>query len=286
MDAGTALPRTRLRRLKPPERSHFQGLRRPPLLLAALLAAVPVAQALAAELVLYYEERPPLMSRAGDQLVGVQGAPAMAALQRAGIAVALHEVPVARQVALIERNAEPACALGLYRTAEREKLGRYSRLPVYTSPPQALMIRKDGRLKDVDRFAQALGSAGTTLALRVGYSYGAETDRALAAAQARIIRSADNSLSRARLVLLGVADAALFTAEEGEALIRQMGEAGAALELRQYVDTPPGAGRYFFCSRAVPQARLRALDDAMAALRAPGPEPAGRAGSAAGRVGS
>ena len=236
-----------------------------------------MTQALAAELVVYYEERPPLMSRAGDQLVGMQGAPAMAALQRAGIVVALREVPVARQVALIERNAEPACALGLYRTAEREKLGRYSRLPVYSSPPQALMIRKDGPLKDVDRFAQAVDAASTTLVLRVGYSYGAETDRALAAGHARIIRSGDTSLARARLVLLGVADATLFTAEEGEALIRQMGEAGAALELRHYADTPPGAGRYFFCSRAVPQARMRALDDAMAAMRG-APEPAGRAG--------
>lgn len=188
----------------------------------------------------------------------------MALLQRAGIAVELREAPVARQVAMITRNAEPACALGLYRTAEREKLGKYSRLPVYTSPPQSLLIRKDGRLKDMHRFAAVLQSPDITLALRLGYSYGAETDKALAEGRAKSIRSSDPSLARARLVLLGMADATLFTEEEGEALIKQLGEAGTALELRRMPDAPPGEGRYFFCNRALPDRQMRALDEAMA----------------------
>ena len=79
--------------------------------------------------------------------------------------------------------------------------------------------------------------------------------------------SSDGSLARARLVLLGVADATLFTEEEGEALIKQMGEAGAALELRRLPDAPPGEGRFFFCSKATPERQMRAIDDAMAAPR-------------------
>lgn len=232
-----------------------------------MLAACAAARAGAADLVLYFEERPPLMSRQGDQLIGMQGAPAMAALQRAGLTAELREAPVARQVAMIARNAEPACALGLYRTAEREKVGRYSRLPVYSSPPQSLMIRKDGRLKDVHRFAALVQSPGVTLALRHGYSYGAETDKALAEGSAKIIRSSDHSMARVRLVLLGMADAALFTEEEGEALLKALGEGGAALELRRLPDAPPGEGRFFFCSKALPDRQMQALDDAMAAPR-------------------
>lgn len=229
----------------------------------ALLAAAAAARAGAADLVLYYEERPPLMSRQDQQLAGVQGAPGMAVMQRAGLSVELREAPVARQVAMITRNAEPACALGLYHTAEREKLGRYSRLPVYTSPPQSLMIRKDGRLKDVHRFAGVLRSPEHTLVLRLGYSYGAETDKALAEGRARITRSSDHSLARARAVLMGMADGTLFTEEEGEALIRQLGEAGAALELRRLPDAPPGEGRFFFCSKAVTERQMKAIDEAM-----------------------
>lgn len=229
--------------------------------------AVVAGRAGAADLVLYYEERPPLMSRQDKQLAGVQGAPATDILQRAGLTAELREAPVARQVAMITRNSEPACALGLYRTAEREKVGKYSRLPVYSSPPQSLMIRKDGRLKDVHRFVAVLQSSTVTLALRVGYSYGAETDRALAESRARIIRSSDHSMARARLVMLGMADAALFTEEEGEALIQQLGAAGAALELRRLPDAPPGEGRYFFCSKALPDRQLKAIDDAMGATR-------------------
>lgn len=236
-------------------------------LLTALLAVCPALRAGAADLVLYYEERPPLMSRHDQRLTGLQGAPAMAVLQRAGLAVELREAPVARQVAMITRNLEPACALGLYRTAEREKLGKYAKLPVYSSPPQSLMIRKDGRLKDVQRFAALVQSPGVSLVLRLGYSYGAETDKALAESSARIVRSSDHSLARARLVLLGMADATLFTEEEGEALIKQLGEAGAALELRRLPDAPPGEGRFFFCSKSVPDRQLRAIDEAMGAPR-------------------
>lgn len=232
-------------------------------LLIAWLVACSAAPAVAADLVLYYEERPPLMSRQDNQLTGVQGAPAMAVLQRAGITVELREAPVVRQMAMIERNAEPACALGLYRTPEREKLGKYSRLPVYSSPPQSLMIRRDGRLKDIHRFATAVQSPNVTLALRHGYSYGAETDKALSEGGVKLIRSSDHSMARARLVLLGMADATLFTEEEGEALIKQLGEAGAALELRRLPDAPPGEGRYFFCSKALPERQMRAIDDAM-----------------------
>lgn len=235
-------------------------------LLIALLAAGAAARAGAADLVLYYEERPPLMSREDERLTGVQGAPAMAILQRAGLKVELREAPVARQVAQIARNNEPACALGLYRTAEREKTGRYSRLPVYRSPPQALLIRRDGPLKDVHRFAAAVQQP-VTLVLRLGYSYGAETDKALAESSAKIVRSSDHSMARVRLVLLGMADATPFTDEEGEALIKQLGEAGAALELRHYPDAPPGAGRFFFCSKALPERQMRALDEAMGAPR-------------------
>ncbi len=233
----------------------------------ALLAACAATRAGASDLVLYYEERPPLMSRQDNQLTGVQGAPATAILQRAGLTAELREAPVARQVAMISRNNEPACALGLYRTAEREKVGKYSRLPVYSSPPQSLMIRRDGRLNDVHRFATVIQSPTVTLALRVGYSYGAETDKALAESRAKIIRSSDHSMARVRLVLLGVADATLFTEEEGEALIKQLGDAGVALELRRLPDAPPGEGRYFFCNKALPDRQLRAIDDAMGASR-------------------
>jgi polar amino acid transport system substrate-binding protein len=207
------------------------------------------------------------MSREQNQLIGVEGTPATAALQRAGIEVELREAPVARQVALIDHSTEAACALGLYRTPEREKLGKYSRYPIYTSPPQGLMIRGDGRLDSAASFAAILDARANILVLRNGYSYGAETDQLLAKARAKIIRSSDNSLARARLVLKGVADGTLFTAEESEALIKQLGDEGAGLTLHHYPDTPPGAGRFFFCSRTVPDSTLRALDAALSPVR-------------------
>lgn len=230
--------------------------------------ALASAHAVAAGLVLYYEERPPLMKREDDVLTGVEGVPAMLALQRAGISVELREAPVARQVSQVSKLVEPACALGLYRTPEREQLGKYSRQPIYTSPPQGLLVRTDGRVNaGVTSFASVMDDPSISLVLRHGYSYGATMDRVLAAAQAKVQRSIDNSAGRARMVLRGLADASLFTAEEAAALIEQFGPEGAQLTLRLFPDTPPGEGRYFFCSRSVPDATLDALDKALIGLR-------------------
>lgn len=230
-------------------------------------------QAVGASLVLYYEERPPLMSREQDVLVGIEGAPATAALRRAGLSVELREAPVARQVSQVAGIAEPACALGLYRTPERERLGKYSRRPIYVSPPQGVLTRADSPLlAGVNSFAGLMASPGFTLVLRNGYSYGAGMDRVLAGARSKIIRSPDSSASRARMVLRGLADGSLFTAEEAATLIEQLGAEGTALSLRIFPDTPPGEGRYFFCSRSVPDSTMEALDNALAGPReAPGP---------------
>lgn len=232
------------------------------------------APAGADSLVLYYEERPPLMSREHDVLTGIEGAPATAAFRRAGVDFQLREAPVVRQVSHVARITEPACALGLYRTPEREQLGKYSRHPIYTSPPQGVLTRVDGPINSgISSFSELMASPKLTLVLRNGYSYGATMDRVLATAKGKVLRSADSSAGRARMVLRGLADASLFTAEELAVLKTQLGAEGAALTLRHYPDTPPGEGRYFFCSRSVSDSVLEALDNALQSLKAGATEP-------------
>jgi polar amino acid transport system substrate-binding protein len=233
--------------------------------LAALSTGI-ATQALAAPLVVYFEERPPLMSREGHELSGMEGIRATLILKRMGAAYELREAPVVRQVALIEKNAEAACAIGLYRTAEREKVGKYSQA-IYSSPPQGLLIRADGRISSAaENLTSILANPVIVIVLRNGYSYGAAMDSALAKARARIIRTLDDSLHRARMVINGMADGTLFTAEEADALRKQLGDDGAVLALRHYPDTPPGAGRHLFCSRRVPDSTLQALDSAISSL--------------------
>lgn len=228
--------------------------------LSALLASVAHAQTVR----LYYESRVPFMVRQNDELHGSEGAPATEAFRKAGIAFTLTEAPVARQVAAIASNLEPACAIGLYKTAEREKIGKYTS-PIFLSQTQDIVLRSDSeKMRNMDSLAKLLGDSSMRVVLRNGYSYGANMDALLENASASIMRPPQNSEGRMRLVLEGMADAAMFTADEAEYLIQTLGIEGKPLVIRHFNDSPPGQARYLLCSKLVDDELIRKLNDAIA----------------------
>ena len=74
--------------------------------------------ALAGPITLYYENRLPFMFVQNGELSGSEGKVAVDAFAAAGIEFTLSEAPVSRQVVMVSNNLEPACAIGLYWTAE------------------------------------------------------------------------------------------------------------------------------------------------------------------------
>jgi len=197
------------------------------------------------------------------ELTGSEGRPAAEAFKAAGIDFALSEAPVARQVALIGSNQEPSCAVGLYWTTERAKSGKYT-LPIFHSLPQDIVTRLDNpKMQSVNSMSALLADSSLRLALRNGYSYGANVDAMLQGANARILRPAEDSRGRIRLVLEGMADATLFTPEEANYQIKQFGADGKALVVRHFSDSPMGEPRHLYCSKSVDDAVIKKLNDVL-----------------------
>ena len=212
---------------------------------------------------LYYENRAPYMEINNGELAGAEGLLASAALKSAGITVNLSEAPVARQTALISNNTEPACAVGLYWTAERARMGKYS-LPLTHSQPQSIVIRANNtKVTTTDRLVDLLANPSFSLILRNGYSYGADVDAILKEAKATILRPYDNSLERIRQVQLGIVDGAMFTPFEAEYLIKQLGPQGNDLIVKQFKDAPDGKPRHLYCSKMVDDSLIKKINEAL-----------------------
>lgn len=228
----------------------------------ALMAASPHVQA--APLTLYYESRAPFMLVQNGELTGSEGRPAIEAFKSVGVELALSEAPVVRQVALIGSDPQPACAVGLYWTAERAKHGKYTD-PIFRSLPQDMVVLVDNpKVRSAASMSVLLADPAMRVVLRNGYSYGANVDAMLQNANARILRPSEDSRGRVRMVLAGMADAALFTAEEADYQIKQFGDQGKMLVVRHFIDSPLGAPRHLYCSNAVDDAIIKKLNDYLA----------------------
>jgi polar amino acid transport system substrate-binding protein len=214
-------------------------------------------------LTLYYESRVPFMNVQNGELAGSEGQPAADAFKAAGISYTLSEAPVARQVALVGGNLEPSCAVGLYWTAERAKLGKYT-LPIFRSLAQDIVTRGDNpKMQSLNSMAALLADPALRLVLRNGYSYGASLDALLQTANAHILRPSEDSHGRIKLVLEGMADATLFTAEEANYQIKQFGADGKPLVVRHFSDSPMGEPRHLYCSKSVDDAIIKKLNDVL-----------------------
>ena len=200
---------------------------------------------------LFYENRAPFMVVQNGELVGTEGKTAADTFKAAGVAFTLSEAPGARQIEMVGKNLSPSCAIGLYWTAERARVGKYT-LPIYRSQSQDLVMRTDNpKFQSIDSMRFLLADPEVSLALRNGYSYGSNMDALLSHAKARLKRPPEDSRGRIKMVLEGMADGALFTHDEAAYQIGQFGADGKVLAIRHFSDTPPGVPSYLYCSNSV-----------------------------------
>jgi len=220
-----------------------------------------ITTAMADPITLYYENRPPFTYVQANQLMGAEGKPAADAFKATGVDFILSEAPGAREINLIEKNLEPACAVGLHRLAEREKLGKFS-VPLYFKQSKGLIVRSDNRkINSYTTWSEMLANPLVSIVVRNGYSYGEKLDSILAHAKARVKRPAAESHERIRLILEGTTDGAVFTPIEAEYQIKQFGEEGRALRVMHFTDSPPPEPAYLYCSNSVDDKILTKVDE-------------------------
>lgn len=227
--------------------------------------------ALAERLVLYYEQRSPYTEYREGVLSGLLGKPAMQVLQQLGADMELRDVPFNRHMALIDKNLEYACAIGRYKTEQRRVRGKFSQAFYRDQSYVAIMRGDNARANAFTELQPLLGNAGLRFGFREGYVYGEVLDAWIAASRASLVRLPESNANLVRMVYRHMLDVVLLSGEEAEALLATMPEERAMLTIRRYADSPPGAYRYFYCSRQVDDALLHRLDAAIGTLRLVGP---------------
>ena len=126
-------------------------------------------------------------------------------------------------------------------------------------------MRNDSRLRSGLRGDEALGAAGEVLLVKEGYSYGQVLDRLMAQRTPPPTKTSVETVQMVRMLLAGRASWMIVAPEEALVLRQEMGAAGAELRSVAFADMPAGETRHLYCSRAVPDAWLARIDQALAA---------------------
>lgn len=237
----------------------------PVLLVLLVLALMGAAHAQPGRtLTLHYQERPPYSHTGADgQPQGLLVAPAMRACQRAQLACSWMKTPSQRQLGLVQSGQGMDCGLGWFRNAEREALGRFS-AALYQDQPFMALTRRDAPWDRQRPLPALLADASRPLLVKDGYSYGALLDGLIAQHAGTVRRTSTESVQMARMVEAGRAAWMIIAPEEADALLADMGAAGAALHLQPLPGVPAGQTRHLYCSKAVPEALLERLNRALA----------------------
>lgn len=215
-------------------------------------------------LTLHYHERAPYSVAQGDGTVaGLVASPAAQALSQAGVAFVWARTPSQRQLALIQEGAGLHCGVGWFRNPQRAVLGKFSQ-PLYRDKPFGALARPDSPLRSGMRGAEALALAGATLLLKDGYSYGPQLDRLIAAQTPSPARTSAETLQMLRMLVAGRAGWIIVSPEEAQVLRDEAGPAGADLRQVVFADIAAGETRHLYCNRAVPDAWLARVDQALA----------------------
>jgi polar amino acid transport system substrate-binding protein len=215
-------------------------------------------------LTLHYQERAPYsVTQADGSVAGLVATPAAQALAQAGVPFVWARTPSQRQLALIQEGQGLHCGVGWFRNAERAALGKFSK-PLYRDQPFGALARADSPVRSGMRGADAVATAGDLLLVKEGYSYGAQLDRLIATRMPPPQKTSAETSQMIRMLLAGRAGWMIVTPEEAQVLRQDAGAAAAALRSVAFSDTAGGESRHLYCNRAVPDAWLARIDQALA----------------------
>ena len=217
---------------------------------------------------LYYIERPPFASTTpGNTVSGLTADVAVQAFRKAGLPYQWQLLPFRRQLWMLEKNQSRACSVGLFKTADRLRVARYS-LPIYRDRFQVAVARiNDARIPDSIDARKLLALRGIKLLLKDGFSYGPLFDQLIASSRPESVRTFDEVAEMLQLIQLGGADYTFLPVEE--ATLHLASGRFAGLRQVNLSDAPQGERRYILCTLQVSADDMRVLNQAIKHLKLP-----------------
>jgi polar amino acid transport system substrate-binding protein len=240
--------------------------------LAAVLLAIPGPLGAQAsekpdELRVLYLERPPYYWTENGRPTGFLMNLTRRILDEAGVPATYAPVPAARIIEEIRANRRPLCAIGWFRTPQRETFASFS-LPIYRDHPLVLLTTKDkADLFDEHATLQdVFDDTDLIMAQVASFSYGETIDRMLREILVRNLTVSTTQSVLPKLILRGRATYMLAAPEEVPTMLRSAGldpEDFVSLEMD---DMPAGNLRHLMFSASVPQTVLRRVNLAIETL--------------------
>jgi polar amino acid transport system substrate-binding protein len=222
------------------------------------------SQAMADDITVLYNQRPPYLIESGGTVTGLTGSPVAAAFKKAGIPFKWESAPSNRQMTMIKESQTPVCAAGWFKNPEREAFARFT-APIYQDKPTVILTRGGGPATAHHTVESLLADAKITVLVKSGYSYGPFIDAKLPNAAAQKSTTTQENIGMATMIAAGRADLMFLAAEEGSELLKAPELADKGLVLADLTDMPPGNPRYLLCSFAVTPDTIETLNRAIAA---------------------
>lgn len=216
-------------------------------------------------IVLAYHERPPYYITGSDHfLTGLVGEPALNAFRRSGLQFVPQKMPPKRQLSLVEHNSTRICAVGWFKTTEREQFARFS-LPLYHDLPTAVVTRAELTFSPPQPTVTQLLSLPNLIPLtKSAYSYGSHIDQALQEHASAVVTTSGTTAQMLEMVAADKADYFFAAAEEAEVAIAAS-PTPERFKLLAPADLPPGNTRYLMCSLQVRPQEIELLNAAITA---------------------
>jgi hypothetical protein len=208
-----------------------------------------------------YDQRAPLLGFDGRALTGSVGQRAQEVLVRAGIAFELREVPVPRQLLMVEQDFAPVCAVARLKTPERARTGLFSEL-LSESPAYLAVIRVDAVMPEPALLSNWTSHGALRWGVQAGLYYSDYVQTRMQQAQAQVVRFSANHQHFAELLAARRIDFFIVQADEAQEMLKRAG-ATMTLRLKGLADLGHGEQRYFYCSKSAMRAGLPAINQAL-----------------------
>ncbi len=241
------------------------------LLALVMLTARPARAGEAEPLTLGFVVRPGLAEVMDGVPKGTYLPMAASVAREAGLHVVWESLPQPRLIEQVRTNQPDYCAVGVYRTPERNAFAKFTR-PFFQDKPLVVVALKS-READIRKhasFAALTADANLKIGLLDGFSYGPKLDGVLAKMNGNVDRISGTSMQNLSKLVMGRFDYTVGIADETPRGIDGNTVAAKDLAVIEFPDMAPGAARHFMCSVAVDDAIIRRLDAAIRTLHLAG----------------
>ncbi len=227
-----------------------------------LAACIPFAHAAAnASLPIYFFVRAPYAEPDMKGVVrGLTADPVRRAAQLTRVSVYWTPMPAAAQLEAMRTDAIPACALGWFRTTEREQFARFSSV-IYQDSPSVGLARGDHPTLGAPMTVQdALANPSLLLLMKRGFSYGSYVDGLIESLKPHRHQTVHDNKGMLQMISGKRADYMFIAPEEAEHLFATTSFKKEDFRIIHFTDMPQGNARHLMCTKSTPDSVLQRLN--------------------------